>query len=363
MKNKALIIATGFALFSMFFGSGNLVFPITVGRESEGHYLLASFGILFTGVIVPFLGTLGIALYGGSLTQFFSPFGKKGTFAFSLFALSLLGPFGVVARCLTVAHGSLLPLFPEASLKITSLILCGVIFIFTINRGKIIDTLGKYLTPLLLLTITLIVCFALRQGSIAPGVSSNSLNALKNGLFQGYQTMDLLAAFFFSQFVIQHLRSKLTHENQDSLMPVFLRAAGIGSILLCGIYFALVLLGWKYAPLLEGIPPQNLLGTIAEASLGKIAAPCVCLAVFFACLTTAIALAALFSDFVKTQITKEYLGEKTILVLTLCISWFVSTFDFAGIARFLGPILTVVYPLLIGFTLFNIGKRYIRIRA
>src|SRR5690349_22076848 len=94
MKKQLLIISTGFALFSMFFGSGNLVFPISVGVESQGHYLLGSLGILLTGVIVPFLGVLGMMLFKGDIMHFFSCFGKKGTFIFSLIALSLMGPFG-----------------------------------------------------------------------------------------------------------------------------------------------------------------------------------------------------------------------------------------------------------------------------
>lgn len=130
MKNKWLVVSTGFALFSMFFGSGNLVFPITVGQESEGHYLLAAFGILFTGVVVPFLGVLGMMLYKGDIYSFFSCFGKKGTFLFSFLALALMGPFGVLARCLTVAHGALLLLLPNASLPLTSLLLCFVIYFF-----------------------------------------------------------------------------------------------------------------------------------------------------------------------------------------------------------------------------------------
>lgn len=90
MKNKLLVVSTGFALFSMFFGSGNLVFPITVGLESEGHYLLAALGILFTGVVVPFLGVLGMMLYKGDIYSFFNCFGRKGTFIFSFLALALM---------------------------------------------------------------------------------------------------------------------------------------------------------------------------------------------------------------------------------------------------------------------------------
>lgn len=364
MKNKWLIVSTGFALFSMFFGSGNLVFPITVGKESEGHYLLAAFGILFTGVVVPFLGVLGMMLYKGDIYSFFSCFGRKGTFLFSFLALALMGPFGVLARCLTVAHGALLLLLPNASLPLTSLLMCLVIYFLTVNKNKIVTTLGAVLTPFLLLAIAMIAFFGLNQGTLPETTTSNSWNALKNGFFQGYQTMDLLAAFFFSQFVIKHLHSKLSpNDGEPSLLKHFYKSSLIGAGLLSSVYFALVLLGWIYSPLLSHIPPQEMLGVIAIESLGTIAAPCVCLAVLFACLTTAIVLASLFADFLRSEVTREKIGNKQALLITLGIGFVVSTFDFAGIARFLGPVLETIYPALIALTLVNITNKFLGIKS
>src|SRR5579872_2320269 len=106
MKNKTLIISTGLAMFSMFFGSGNLVFPLVVGQTSEGHFGFAAIGILITGVLVPFLGILAMLLFNGSSKDFFGRLGNPAVFWFPLIALSLMGPFGVLARCITVAHGS-----------------------------------------------------------------------------------------------------------------------------------------------------------------------------------------------------------------------------------------------------------------
>lgn len=364
MKNKWLIVSTGFALFSMFFGSGNLVFPITVGQESEGHYLLAALGILFTGVVVPFLGVLGMMLYKGDIYSFFNCFGKKGAFLFSFLALALMGPFGVFARCLTVAHGALLLLLPNASLPLTSLLMCIVIYFLTVNKNKIVTTLGTVLTPFLLLAIAMIAFFGLNQGTLPKITTSNGWNALKNGFFQGYQTMDLLAAFFFSQFVIKHLHSKLSsNDGESSLLKHFYKSSLIGAGILSSVYFALVLLGWIYSPLLTHTPPQEMLGVIAIESLGTIAAPCVCLAVLFACLTTAIVLASLFADFLRSEVTKEKIGNKQALLISLGIGFIVSTFDFAGIARFLSPILEAVYPALIALTLVNIANKFFGVKS
>lgn len=364
MKNKWLFVTTGFALFSMFFGSGNLVFPITVGQESEGHYFLAAMGILSTGVVVPFLGVLGMMLYKGDINSFFSCFGKKGAFLFSFLALALMGPFGVLARCLTVAHGALLLLLPNALLPVTSFCLCVVIYFLALNKNKIVSTLGTFLTPFLLLAIALIAFFGLKQGTSPETITSSGWSALKNGFFQGYQTMDLLAAFFFSQFIIKHLHSKLTpSEGESSLLKHFYKSSLIGAGILSLVYFALVLLGWKYSPLLLNMPPQEMLGKIAIESLGAIAAPCVCLAVLFACLTTAIVLASLFADFFRSEVTKDKIGNKQALLLTLGICFVISTFDFAGIASFLGPVLEAIYPALIVLTLINIANKFLSIKS
>lgn len=348
----------------MFFGSGNLVFPITVGQESEGHYFFASLGILLTGVVVPFLGVLGMILYNGDLYRFFSCFGKRGTFLFSFLALALMGPFGVLARCLTVAHGAICLLTPTLSLTLTSLILCVLIYFLTINKNRIVTTLGIILTPLMLIAIAFIAFFGLFQGSIASPASSGGWEALKNGFFQGYQTMDLLAAFFFSQFVINHLYKKLSSQSQEtSLLRLFCKSSLVGAGILSCVYVSLVLLGWIYSSILVNTPPQEMLGKIALESLGSIAAPCVCLAVLFACLTTAIVLASLFAEFLQHQVSHDKLGNKQALLITLLIGFFVSTFDFAGIAKFLGPLLETVYPALIALTVVNIVSHFLGFRS
>ena len=353
MKKSWLILSTGFALFSMFFGSGNLVFPIVVGQESGGHTFWSAFGFFLTGVFVPFLGVFGMMLYKGDIQSFFSFFGRKGTFWFSLCALALMGPFGVLARCLTVAHGALQHVFPQVGLIATSLSLCAVIFLLTVNKNRIVTVLGTVLTPFLLLSIALIAYYGLSNEAMMEGLPNYSFGAFKNGFFQGYQLMDLLAAFFFSTFVINHLKSAKNEESRG----VFLKASLIGASILSFVYIALIYLGWIYAPLLESHLPQERLGIIALQALGPMASPVICVAVMLACLTTAIVLASLFADFFRKEVCKGKLGNKSALLITLAISFFVSTFEFSGIARFIGPIMETIYPALILLTLLNIARK------
>lgn len=362
-KELLVVVSTGFALFSMFFGSGNLVFPIAVGLESEGHYFLASLGVLCTCVIFPLLGMLGMTLYKGNINDFFGCFGKKGVFLFSLLALSLMGPFGVLARCLTVIHGALLLLFPTASLGLTSFFMCVIIYLFTANKNRIITLLGSVLTPFLLLAIAAIVFYGLSQAPLPESTGAHGLSAFNNGFFKGYQTMDLVASFFFSGFVIHHLYANAPKSDDASQLKLFIKASLVGAALLYAVYFALVLLGWLYAPVLTDTPPQEMFGRIALESLGSMAAPCVCMAVVFACLTTGIALTSLFADFLRAEVAQGKIGNQLALLITLCIAFFVSNLEFSGIANFLAPILETMYPALITLTVINIFCKLYGVRS
>ncbi len=359
MKSKSLTLSTGLAMFSMFFGSGNLVFPLVVGQISEGHYGLAFLGILLTGVLVPFLGILAMLLFNGDSRAFFERLGKPAVFWFPLLALSLMGPFGVLARCITVAHGAFRMILPESSLWIFSGLACAVLFFLTIRPNRIVPILGTILTPLLLLSLACIAFFSFHSAELpeSAGVGM-AWESFKQGIFQGYQTMDLLAAFFFSVFVIQHLRGhKKTPDDPAASLPIFLKASVIGAGLLALVYGALVLLGAIYAPELAAIPPQEMLGYIAQRALGPWAAPVVCTAVILACLTTAVVLTSLFADFLRKEVCKEKIHPSVALAATLLITFAVSTLEFAGIARILGPILEIIYPALIVLTVLSISHK------
>lgn len=357
---------TGFALFSMFFGSGNLVFPLMVGQQSQGMAGFAATGMLITGVLLPFLGVFAMLLYKGDISQFFSCLGKRATFFFVLFALAIMGPFGVLARCLTVAHGSLLFLFPNASLPLSSFAMCLVIFLITCKKNKIIPLLGAILTPLLLLCLFAIVFWgftasperSIDASSAVAAAAMSERAAFSLGFFKGYQFMDLLAAFFFSTFVIDHLH-KVSVENhaKKALFKIFIPSSAVGAVLLALVYLTLVALGAKYADLLQDVAPQQMLGIIALAVLGPQAAPIVAVAMILACITTAIVLAALFADFLKKELCQDRIGGNSALLITLVIGFAISTLDFAGIARLLEPILEAIYPALIALTLVNIGHK------
>ncbi len=342
-------------MFSMFFGSGNLVLPLLVGQMSEGHYLSATLGFLFTGVVVPFLGILAMILFNGDSNAFFRRLGGPATFWFPLIALSLMGPFGVLARCITVAHGAFHLLAPQTPLWMFSLVSCAIIFMLTLRQNRIVPVLGSILTPLLLASLAAIAVFGLYQVELPQTTNGHIWASLKDGFLQGYQTMDLLAAFFFSVFVLQHLKAqKVITDHPASALPIFFKSALIGAGLLSSVYFILVILGSMYAPTLVNVPATEILGSIAEQTLGPWAAPVVCGAVLLACLTTAIVLASLFSDFLKQEISRNKLSGTWSTAITLIIAFSISTLEFSGIMRFICPIVEFIYPSLIVLTVVSI---------
>jgi LIVCS family branched-chain amino acid:cation transporter len=348
MKQKRLVVSTGLAMFSMFFGSGNLVFPIMVGEMAEGHTWMASIGIILTGVLVPFLGILSMVLYKGDEKDFLGRLGRPAVFWFPLLALSLMGPFGVLARCITVAHGSFKLLVPTMPLPVFSLIACLFLFLACLRKRRIIALLGVILTPLLLASLFAISYLGIGSMPEVP-VTGSGIASLKLGIFEGYQTMDLLASFFFSGFVIQHLRSE---KSEEASLSLFFQSALIGAGLLAIIYGALVYLGSSFGALIASSPPQEKLGVIAEHVLGSFGAPVVAGAVVLACFTTAVVLTSLFADFFRKEVVK--ISSPLSLLLTLGIAFGISTLDFNGIQRYLGLILEVTYPALIVLTVANI---------
>ncbi|MBS4165431.1 Uncharacterized protein NEOC65_000491 [Neochlamydia sp. AcF65] len=358
MNTKFLFVSTGFALFAMFFGSGNLVFPLLVGIESQGHYLISSLGIIFTGVLVPFLGVFAMLLYKGETNEFLGTMGSFAKFWFPLIALSLMGPFGVLARCITVAHGSFTLLFPDCSLIFFSLAFCVILFLLTTNKSQIIPFLGSALTPFLLLFLLAIILAGMWYGQLLEPFNPNYWPAFHEGALQGYQTMDLLAAFFFSTFVIKHLSAQFSAASDNNqLVKVFIKSALLGGGLLAAVYCGLVYLGAAFASDLKGIAPQMLLGIISQKTLGAFSAPIVCSAVILACFTTAVVLTSLFADFFKQQVCRESIHSSLSLLFTLLIAFGVSTREFSGIATFLAPILETLYPALIVLTLINIAHK------
>ena len=355
-----ITITTGFAMFAMFFGSGNLVFPIKIGIQSGNQFYLASLGLLLTGIIVPFLGLVSMVMYQGNREKYFGLLGKWAPFVLSLLMLSLLGPFGVIPRCIIVAYGGISLLWPEISFALFSGVFSVAIVISILQKNKFIPIVGTWLAPFKISGIVLIIIAAINQSPELSEVSIKDTNPVMMGLVEGYQTMDLLASFFFSIVIVEYLRTICSTKEQT--LKISLAASCIGALLIAVIYMSFLAMGAYYSPHLVDLKPEQYLATIANLTLGKYATLILAITMFVSCLTTAASLSKLFAEFIQKDVMQSKISWGSAIFITIITSFLLSLTGFATISSILETILRYLYPALIILSISAIINLYVKVK-
>jgi LIVCS family branched-chain amino acid:cation transporter len=351
-------LAIGLAMFSMFFGAGNVIFPLAVGQYAGDKNFFAMSGLILTAAIMPIAGVIAMILFDGNYRQFLGRLGKTPGFILALITISLLGPLGSTPRCIALSYTTLKTSFPGLSSVLFSAISCGIIFLFTVRKNQILNLLGWVLTPLLLTSLITIIVIGLTSTHEMQNSDQSNANMFMHGLKEGYNTMDLLAAFFFSSTILNILRMpKKDDLISRNYINIALQASVVGAFLLTAIY-----VGFSYLAAFHGNEllingKDEILGAIAMKIAGGYAGILVCITIALACLTTAIALISAFTDFIQKEVFQEKVSYEMTLIASLLLTFFVSTFEFTGISAFLGPILQICYPGLIVLTFLNIAYR------
>ncbi len=352
-------LAIGLAMFSMFFGAGNIIFPLALGQYAGDKNFYAISGLILTAAIMPIAGVISMILFDGNYRQFFGRLGKIPGFILALIIISLLGPLGSTPRCIALAYTTIKSSFAGTSPMFFSALSCGLIFLFTVRRNHILTLLGWVLTPLLLFSLLTIIIIGFITTPDIQTVSQTNSSIFLHGLKEGYNTMDLLAAFFFSSTILTILKLRV-QENKtlsSSYIRTAFKASLVGAFLLATIYIGFSYLASFHGSNLLTQGKDELLAAITLKIAGAHAGPLVCITIALACLTTAIALISAFTDFIHKEAFKEKVRYELLLSGALLITFFVSTFEFTGISSFLGPILQICYPGLIVLTLLNIIHR------
>ena len=361
-------IRNGFALFSMFFGAGNVIFPLIIGQTVKGNLFFSLCGLMLTAIIVPFSGVISISLFEGNYQNYFRRVGAFPGFMIILLLFALIGPFGGIPRLIGLSYSSLKVYIPSLKLLIFSAVSCVVILVFSIRKKNILKILGLVLTPILLISL----CVIIVKGTFfsAPGLhhgaSLKPLKAFFYGIKEGYNTMDLLASFFFASMVYKKIRSQSHTGEPKSMMINMLKASVIGAFLLALVYVGFSYVAATYCQELSTVSSDQYLGKIGQIVLGKHAGIIVCLTIIMSCLTTAIALSSLCADFLCDLFKERKPSYPLSLLIVLVLTWGVSTLEFSGIVRLLNPVLQICYPSLLAITILNIfykvyGFKHIKI--
>ena len=353
------VIIVGFALFAIFFGAGNLIFPPYLGVLSGSEFKKAMVGFLLTDPVLPILGVIITAKLGGGAEDL----GKRvgNTFAKVLGTVTILtiGPLFAIPRTAATTHEVFVSkVFPGAPQWITALIFFSLTAIFVFNESGVIDKIGKYLTPglVIILGIIIVKCIISPIGVMNPPEGGE---IFLEGFAEGYQTMDALGAALMTGIVVADL-SRKGYENEIERYKMVKWVGLVAFVLLALIYGGLIYVGATASKLytVENTRVDILLGTVQNV-LGPIGKIAIGIAVSLACLTTSVGLSAVAGNFFS-EITNEKLGYKPIVILTVIASGFFSLAGVEGLIKAAVPILSTVYPIIIVLILLGMIDKYIK---
>ena len=358
MKNKMRdSIVVGFALFSMFFGAGNLIFPPALGNKLGDQYLLGIIGFVLTGVGLPLLAILACSKGNGTFEGITNKIGHKFTLILTTVLFIAIGPLLAIPRtAATTFEISILPFFPTWSPIIVMAIYFLINLFFVLRRSSIIDTLGKFLTPALIVILTIVIVKGIMD-PIGEMVPTGATNILSTSLLEGYQTMDALAALLFAGVITSSIVEK--GYKGTEVKSVLLKASAIAVIGLAFVYGGLTFIGAHTVNLVDsGISNTSLLVFIANKILGTFGLVLIGAAIGLACLTTSIGLLTAGSTFFE-KVTNGKLSYKVNAIVISLISYVIACQGVDKIVKLSVPILNVLYPVAITIILVTMLNKFI----
>ena len=366
-RNKMLLVS--FMLFSLFFGAGNLIFPPFLGQNAGSHTLPAMLGFLATAVVLPVLGVVVVARFDG-LDRLGQQVGKRFAIVFTLLIYLSIGPGLGIPRAASVPFEmAVAPYLPESANTTVWMLVYSLVFFLValwlcMTPGKLVNRIGHFLTPsLLVLLVFLFVCFLFRgEVNVAPSQTAYDAAPFLKGFSEGYQTMDTIAALNFGLVIATTLGSFGMTEKRDRMRHTVLAGIFAGTILAL-VYAMLSYMGMCSS----GVYPiqENGAWTLRCIVYQLFGAPgAVLLAAIFtlACLTTCVGLINSISQYFSTLFGKlSY--RQWVLVMT-GFSFLVCNLGLNAILSISIPILNAIYPVAIVLILLSfLPERLRRLRA
>ncbi len=357
---KSTVFTTGLAIFAMFFGAGNLVLPIALGIASGSYAFYAIVGFLLTGVAFPVIGLAATVLFDGDYKSFFYRLGPVAGFVLITLIMALIGPFAAIPRCIALAHTTLSMFLPQISLVTFSIASAVIIFLFSIRENQLLEIFGKVLSPLKLICLVSIIVlgFFNTPAMLTPDFSKASF--FIDGLYSGYQTMDLLGAIFFSALVVMLLRRSLhpsIASDYKKIAMITFKAGLLASGLLALVYGGFAIVAAKWGSELTGLTLDQTIGALAFKILGTFGGIFASVTVSLTCLTTAITLAVIFTEFLQHEILKKRVSYFYSLIATLIVTTIFAVMGFERILSIMGPLLVLCYPSIIMLAIVNIAYK------
>lgn len=356
------LAAVGSMLFGLFFGAGNLIFPVAMGQLAGRNLWAAAAGFLITGVGLPLLGVAALGLSRESgLLALSSRVGRGYGLAFTCALYLTIGPFFAIPRCATVCYTvGIAPLAPGggATLGVFSLAFFAVVLFFSLRPGQILTWVGKVLNPLFLAFLAVLVLRALAaplgQAAAVEPAGAYRAAPFATGLLEGYNTMDALAGLAFGILVVQAIRRLGVRAPGD--VAVSTVCAGVfSSALMAGIYLLVTLVGaqsrGRFAAAANG---GEALAQIAAAYFGRAGALILAATVTVACLKTAVGLITSCGE-TFVEIFPHGPSYRVWAVGFCLLSFLIANLGLDAILAWSQPVLMALYPLAIVLILLTLA--------
>lgn len=347
----------GFALFAMFFGAGNLIFPPYLGLHSGQHWLSGFLCYLLADVGLAVLSILVISKSEDGVEGITAPLGKKASRLLLSVNMLCLGPLIAIPRtAATTFEFTVQPFLPEAKSWMFSIIFFALTILFAIRKSKVIDLIGSFLAPMMLvgLIVLIVVGIASPMGSIP--YTRPVGESVREGILAGYQTLDMLGAFVFSVSLFAGAAQKGYSRPEDKTR-VLKYSSLVAAIALALVYGGLTYLGAsvdKIAP--AGIGRTGLLIFIADRLMGSAGTILLGVIVALACLTTAIGLVTSLASYFSER-TNGKLSYKVLVIGFSIFSCVLANLGVSQIIALAAPVLNLIYPVMITVVCLSLFRR------
>ncbi|XVN74392.1 Branched-chain amino acid transport system 2 carrier protein [Oligella sp. MSHR50489EDL] len=348
----ALFIATGLMLFALFFGAGNLIFPAHMGQQAGSSFLEAVLGFVLTGAGLPLLGILAMAYSGARDVQHLASRVSPLFGIFFAVALYLsIGPLFAMPRTATVAYEVGISPFLEADetgtwgLLIFSVIFFAVAFWLAMAPNKLLDRIGKVLTPVLLVSIAVLAFKSLvdPMGELTAPQAEFASHPVVEGFLAGYQTMDALASLVFAIIVIGVLQAEGVKAN-DQLMRLTMGAGFLAALCLAVVYGLVTYMGAGSVEITGWLSNgAAVLSETANYYWGTMGNLLLLVIILLACLSTAVGLIAACAEYFSRLIPQ--ISYKLFVIVFTLVSCGLANKGLEGIINFSIPVLMLLYPL------------------
>ena len=352
MNQSREISITALALFSLFFGAGNLILPPLLGFKASESWWLVGLGFCLSAVLIPIIGIIAHARLQGTMFDFgknISPVFSQ-IYCYLVYAISISLPS---PRTASVTHEiAISPLLNSSSL-LTSIIYFLLVFVFVMNRAMILDVIGKFLSPAILLVLVAIIGITVFSFPFEFG-PSDFPNPISSGILEGYQTFDAIGAVVVGGVIIVSLNIKDRHLSYTSKRKIISRAGWLAGFGLFLVYTSLILTGALLKDQFDpGITRTALLGGISTITLGNTANLFLSLLVSLACFTTAVGIVTGTADYVKSQFPEYKYAYLLTAILGCVLGILMGQFNVGYIIAIALPVLMFIYPITIALIFLN----------